>query len=572
MLNEKRREEPWERFNTLITAKRLMSPRYSPRLSATLPAVLCAITGGVLYALSNVGFGFWPLVFICFMPLWLAFDHARHTKACALFGFIFGLAVFAVGYPWLFSLTGEFIGGGVLLSGILWSAVAICFAGGFAVYGLLYRRFRKMAWPQALAGTLPLILLEWLQTNLFPSYTGAALISVPILAQIADLGGPLLLSAFVLIINSCLYSVFLHKQDRDSHTFKSLFVVMSLFSMVGLYGYFEINSQQDQQLLPERKALRIGAVQTNLVMLEKSELSLKSHKTHLEQSRELLAHSPVDLLIWPETAYVRGLRRPLPIDAQFIRAEIDVPILFGGTSVWQENGQRASANSVFLANSAGKIEQVYDKNQLIPFAEYFPFPRALNDDVIASFAGPFLVSLEETIKALFPERQEFRPGQSKKALLLKSPLSSSPESISTSTYISTPICYEIIHPEFIREMVNQSHPELIITLANDAWFGDSQEPWIHLSLARLRAIEHQMWVVRATNSGISAIIDPTGQIVARTNLLTKENLTATVYPRRSSTLYTRYGDWVAWLAVSITLTGLLIRLPLPRLSPFFTNR
>jgi len=537
--------------------------------------------GGSLYALSNVGFGFWPLAFICFIPLWLAIDHAKHS---ARYGFIFGLAVFAVGYPWLFSLTGDFIGGGLLLSGMLWSAVAIFFAAGFAIYGLLYRRFRQMAWPQALAGTLPLILLEWLQTNLFPSYTGAALISAPILVQIADLGGPLLLSAFVLAINSCLYTVLLHTLNRDSSPFKPLFLVICLFFVVALYGYFEIESQQDEQSFQGRKALRIGTVQTNLVMLEKSELSLKSHKAHLEQSKELLALNPVDLLIWPETAYVRGLRRPLPIDAQFIRAEIDVPLLFGGTSVWQENGQRASANSVFLANAAGKIEQVYDKNQLIPFAEYLPFPKELNNNIMGSFINPFLNRLKESLKDLFPEGQEFRPGQSKKALQLDSSLSSSsasinsptsittPTSISSVTSISTPICYEIIHPEFIRDMVNESRPELIVTLANDAWFGDSQEPWIHLSLARLRAIEHRLWIVRATNSGISAIIDPTGQIIARTSLHTKENLMATVYPRQSVTPYTRYGNWVAWCALCLTLAGLLIRRLLPRLSPFFTNR
>ena len=566
----------------------------------TLLPTGCALLGGALYAFSNVGFGCWPLVFICLIPLWFALDKCQQgpVKTSALLGFLFGLSVFAMGYPWLLTLTGEFIDGGLILGILLWCGIGIWFALGFSIYAVMYRALRKTNLPQVVAGTTPLILLEWQQVNLFPSYAGAALISNPILVQIADLGGPLLLSAFVALLNCCIYSIgsaiaprlrirfWQKRKPNNSSTTQTpprpsnrpvnaIVSTVLLISSTVLYGYFQLEKYQydENSGKPASKsdALNIGVVQTNLVMLSKQELSLRSHSTHLNQSRELLAQDPVDLLIWPETAYVRGLRRPLPIDAQFIRAEIEAPLLFGGTSVWQQDGQRVSANSVFLSNKEGVIDQVYDKNQLIPFAEYLPKIKDIPFfSTLNNILGNELVEKYATLsKKLFPNYQEFRPGEHSNALQL--------DDIS----IGTPICYEVIHPDYIREMVNTSRPELIVTLANDAWFGDTQEPWIHLSLARLRAIEHRLWVVRATNSGISAIIDPSGNITARTGLHTKENLRATVYPKTSYTVYAHYGNWVGWLALLLilflTLPSLLFTLPLRLqrfsrwLSPFFTN-
>jgi apolipoprotein N-acyltransferase len=94
-------------------------------------------------------------------------------------------------------------------------------------------------------------------------------------------------------------------------------------------------------------------------------------------------------------------------------------------------------------------------------------------------------------------------------------------------------------------------------LANDAWFGDSHEPWIHLAVARMRAIEHHRYVVRATNSGVSAFVDPAGRLLARSELLARQNLRGTVRPLEGATLYARLGDWPGWLA-GAALLGLLL--------------
>jgi apolipoprotein N-acyltransferase len=127
--------------------------------------------------------------------------------------------------------------------------------------------------------------------------------------------------------------------------------------------------------------------------------------------------------------------------------------------------------------------------------------------------------------------------------------------------IATPICYEAIRPEFVRRMVTRTRPHLLVTLANDAWFGDSQEPWLHFGLARLRAVEHRRFLVRATNSGVSAVVDPAGRVVVSTAVLARENLRAVVHPLEGETVYARVGDWPGWLSAAVVVLTLGLRPP-----------
>jgi len=108
-------------------------------------------------------------------------------------------------------------------------------------------------------------------------------------------------------------------------------------------------------------------------------------------------------------------------------------------------------------------------------------------------------------------------------------------------------------------MVREANPHLLVNLTNDSWFGDSQEPWIHLVLAQFRAIEHRRYLVRSTNSGISAVIDPVGRIVARTGVLTRENLRYEVHMMQGQTVYTQFGDWPGWLSLAAIASMLIAR-------------
>ncbi len=114
------------------------------------------------------------------------------------------------------------------------------------------------------------------------------------------------------------------------------------------------------------------------------------------------------------------------------------------------------------------------------------------------------------------------------------------------------ICYEDILPRFTNDAVRQGDPELLVNMTNDAWFGDTAEPWEHLALAQLRAVEHRRYLVRGTNSGVSAVVDPVGRVVAHSGTFREERVLSPIHWMRSRTLYELIGDW-PWLAVSATV-------------------
>ncbi|MGB5813133.1 MAG: nitrilase-related carbon-nitrogen hydrolase [Polyangiales bacterium] len=117
--------------------------------------------------------------------------------------------------------------------------------------------------------------------------------------------------------------------------------------------------------------------------------------------------------------------------------------------------------------------------------------------------------------------------------------------------VSTPICYEDILPAHVRRMVNDGDPHVVVNLTDDVWLGVGQAPWIHFWLAVPRAVEHRRYLVRATNSGVSAIIDPVGRIVSHTSVGTRANLEGTVRMMSGTTVYGRFGDWPGWLSLGV---------------------
>jgi len=506
--------------------------------SHRLTALLLPGLGGIAYVLGNMGYGLWPLALICLIPLWWCLELTRHRSRWLAggAGLGFGLCLYLSGFPWLLSLQSGFFGGEVWLGYLLWLAMGLWFAAGYSVYALLYQTLRRRGVPQVLAGIAPLILLEWLQPNLFPAHLGTAALSIPVLAQWADLGGPLLLTAVIAAANSIVFALLAPSSSPPSGSrapSRPVSVIMALLLCVVVFTYGHgRNLSVSRELAAEpTRPLTIGTIQTNQLNRQPDMPDLKALPQHLEQSRELLRHHRVDLLIWPESSLGRSLRRPLPIDAQMIRQDLQVPLLFGASSIVHENGQKKTANSVFLADASGRIEQVYDKSRLIPIAETLP---------------EILSPWQKQLAQWFPKHQQFRRGQHANAIQWQ------------NLSIVTPICFEIIHGDYIRSMIRSSEADLLVTVANDGWFGHSQAPYLHLSLARLRAIEHRIWIVRATNTGISAVINPLGEIVAHTGLMTRETLIANLDATRIGSPYTRWGDWPAGAALIGLLSGLAL--------------
>lgn len=491
--------------------------------------VAAAAAGGALYALGYLGWGAWPCLFLFLIPLWWALAAGpSRVGTAAVLGFVFGFAAFAGGHLWLLALIRPYLDGRFATGIALWIAYGAWFALAFAAYGALLDGARARGWPPALGAIAPFVLVEWLQPQIFPLYAGNGLVAAPLLAQTADLGGPLLLTGLLAGANLLLFEVWRWSEGRQAAPLRLVGVGTGVAIAVVAYGAARIAAVEDASA--HAPPIRVGLVQANLDVAAKDRLGVLSHREHLAQTRALLAEHDVDLVVWPESAYVRGIRRPLPIASRPIVADVAVPLLFGASGTMEIDGRKVKSNSVFLAREDGTIAEVYDKNLLIPLAESLPFHGTL----------PFLTRL-------FPHAEEFLAATTLPALAFG------------PWRIATPICYEAIRPEFVRRMMAAVRPHLFVTVANDAWFGDSQEPWLHLGLAQLRAIEHRRWLVRATNSGVSALVDPAGRIVARTGLLTRENLAGTVHPLDGTTVYGRLGDWPGWLALGLVVLTMIRR-------------
>ena len=244
-------------------------------------------------------------------------------------------------------------------------------------------------------------------------------------------------------------------------------------------------------------------------------------RIYLALSRRAAADAPV-LLVWPETATPTPLNRD-PALVEILRelaAELRTALVVGSIDV---EGSRPAVlrNAAYVLTERG-VEGRYDKMQLVPFGEYVPLSRLIG----------FVRSWAEFISELEPgSRTVVFPGP--------------------PAPFGVVICYEGIFPELVREFVKNG-ARLIVNITNDAWFGRTSGPPQHLAMYALRAVEHRTAVVRSANTGVSAFVEPTGRIARRLPLFERDVLTADVPLRTRTTLYTRLGDWVAYLGLAVT--------------------
>lgn len=200
------------------------------------------------------------------------------------------------------------------------------------------------------------------------------------------------------------------------------------------------------------------------------------------------------------------------------------PLLFGALTQQADAGNTMRIyNSALLVDRDGAVRGRYDKVYLLLFGEYLPF----------SDTFPFL-------KKLLPESSDFRPGSTVGVFQLG------------DARMGVLICYEDIIPSFTRR-VAQAGPNVFVNVTNDAWFGKTMEPYLHLQLAVFRTIEHRRALVRSTNTGISAFVDPAGRLLQQTSLEGAETLVWDVPLMEMPTIYGRIGDVFAWACCALGL-------------------
>ena len=278
--------------------------------------------------------------------------------------------------------------------------------------------------------------------------------------------------------------------------------------------------------------IRVGMIQGNVSLGERSNPARVPiiFDNYLRMTRQAIGEG-AEFVIWPESATPFVFEND-PVSAARIRTlaqQAKVPILLGSDQVTPAGRGIPTRyyNSAFLVRPDGTTGGAYRKMHLVPFGEYVPAKH------IFFFAAPLVEAVSD-----------FSAGE--EATLL--PID--------HHKISTAICYEVVYPDLVRQFV-AGGSELLTTITNDAWFGETSAPYQHFEQAAMRAIEEGRYLVRAANTGISGIVDPYGRVLEETAIFQPAVLVGQVRFLQASTFYARHGDVLAYASVLATLALLV---------------
>jgi apolipoprotein N-acyltransferase len=499
--------------------------------------MMLAVASGVLYFVGFCGFDQFYLAWVCLIPvLWALDDETLSVGEALLVAWVFGLITHLGGYTWITGMLRDF--GHLPIPLAVLGYFLLCLGQGslLAVWGLALNRVTtRLGMPLVWAAPVLMVLAERFWPALFPSYLSNSQYRQIVFIQSLDLWGPLGLTFILTLASAVIYQT-LAWRLRARHSpprFGWLLLIALVIANVA-YGVGSMANIDDTVSLADER-LSVGLVQVNMGIYEKNENPAEGLRRHREQSREVAAQG-ADLVVWPESGYSVGIPTDVGNVKQWVMGALDVPLLFGGIRVEGTGRDRRIYNTAFLADRDGDLLGTYDKTYLLAFGEYLPF-------------GEWFPSLYDM--ALFRHTTHFYHGTHTRPLVLD------------GIRIGVLICYEDILPRFVNRVM-EHEPHVLVNLTNDAWFGRSREPLIHLALAVFRAVEQRRFLVRATNTGISAFVDPAGRIVKQTPIFARANLLEEVTPLSVRTPYARFGDWVAVIA-ALVLLGWLQR-PLRQLA------
>jgi apolipoprotein N-acyltransferase len=479
--------------------------------------LVAALAYGLSFPKTQIGF----LAFIFLLPLLLAMEN-KSLAANFRILFYFSFLSYLIILYWIPRVMVKY-GGTTWLLGVVG---LICLAAFFSLFsglaGILIGKSVKNGTNWAAPFWIPVI---WVAKDLivekifggFPwCLVGYSQHHNIYYVQLAEIGGIHLVSFSLICINVLFYRLVKTKNKN------TLLTILAVFSVIYASGYGLLKNHTAKTAgIPLHRA---GIIQPNSDHDQVFDfVRIKETLDRLFHASEELKKQGAEFVIWPEfTVPIYPLQSPY-LKNQFVNfSQSHAPLLAGFTDFHNSTNV---FNSVMLFNGH-KIEK-YDKVHLTPFGEYVLFRRWL-----------FFV------KKITDEIGDFTPGEKLHNISL------------AGHSLSTPICYEIIYPELVRSMVAQGG-ELIVTISNDSWFGDSAAPYQHLAMAVFRGIENRRYLLRSTSNGISALVDSTGRIRHQSPLRRPQEFLASFRYLNGRTVFCRWGFLFPYVCFSLTLAYIL---------------
>lgn len=482
-----------------------------------------AFVSGCLLALAfpKVDLSLYALV--GFVPLlWLIHEHP--PKRAFLLGWTAGMGFYLCTVYWvvhtigLYSNIPPLVAVGPLL---MMCAILASYTGLFAA-GLRFAQRRGFS--ILLIGPSLWVTCEWLRSFFFIGFPwlslGYSQHSYLNLIQFVEFTSVYGLSALVMWVNLLVFTCWHASNRRRIQWFTTAVIVVLSLSAWGAWRRAQLAA------LPPAHHLRVGLIQGNIPQ------DTKWHPNAQEETmaryerltREAVARG-ANLVIWPETAAPFFFQVETLPDAAYrerlrqLALAVKTPILFGSPAFKLNGTEITLFNRAYLLSPDAEIVDSYDKIQLVPFGEYIPFHFLLFFlDKLVVGIGDFAAGTEQTVFSL-PQAQ-----------------------------FSVLICYEGIFPSLTRGFVSRG-AELLVNITNDAWFGRTSAPYQHLVMEAMRAVENRVPVVRAANTGFSAVVDIDGHIRQRTNLYETTLLVEDLSWPQVTSFYATYGDVFVWLCI-----------------------
>ncbi len=495
------------------------------------------ILSAVFFALAFEPSPLWFLAYF-FVPLMIAGVRGIGFKEGFRSGYAFGMMVTFLGMYWVAYV--HIVGVILLIFVHPFYYAVICGALGSAT----------ARWGRLGALTMPFLWvgMEYLRglTQLsFPwqhlSYTQA---SNTVIAQLAEISGDGTLTLFIIVVGLILY--FAYGNLRRPLLSISLFV-LAIFLYTGAYFW---GATRFTALKPDYP---VAALQGNIPITQKWQNGRADHNF---EAYDLLtkqaAQSGAKLMVWPESAAPMYLNLEPPY-IQWIATMArtnNVDIMTGGLHMERDSiGVRRYYNSTYFFTPNGRDPRIYDKQWLVPFGEHMPYAERVG----------WIAAFREFVKEkLTLDISDFHPGDS--LILFES----------GGRKFGTLICFEIAYPEFVRDFVNFG-ADFMTVITNDDWFGETAGPYQHAAIPIFRAIENRVWIVRAANTGISAIYDPFGRVVDKTKLGEKTFLVGNIGHRGPATLFSRYGAVLGKICLAASLLLGIILVALKKRNEHYQN-